>query len=318
MGSRTRMWSGVALLVIAGLLLPVAVVATWTARTVTDTSAFVERVAPVASAPEVQAFLEEQAVEQVRTGLEQQVAPRVGSSIDELALPDPVKDLLRNVAASLGGAVDSAVRRVAERVVRAPEFQSAFDSALTTAHAELVSTLDGESDAVVTEDGTVSIKLATVGNSVRAQLVDAGYTFVDRLPTLQASVPIASVEQLETWQGYYAALKALVWLGPVLVLLFLAVGAWLVRDLAVAGLWFAGTALLALVGVTVGVRAAVSTASSGLADPLAADAARAVVDTMTDTLSRNAIVVGIVVILVLAACAFVAARRRLAPVTPAG
>ena len=313
MGSRTRRWVGVVLLVIAGLLLPVAVVATWAARTVTDTSAFVERVGPVASAPEVQTFLEEQAVDQVRTAVENEVAPQVSSSIDGLALPDPVKNLLRNAAASLGGAVDSTVRNIAERVVRAPEFQGAFDSALTSAHAELVSVLEGDSRAVVTQDGTVSIKLATVGNSVRAQLVDAGYSFVDRLPTLQASVPIASVEQLQAWQGYYAALKVLVWLGPLLVLLFLVLGAWLVRDLAVAGVWFAGTALLALVGVTVGVRAVVSSATSGLADPAAADAARAVVDTMTDTLTRNATVVGIVGIVLLAGCAFFAARRRLTP-----
>ena len=44
------------LLVLAALLLPVAVIATWTARSVTD--AFVARVTPVASSPEVEALVE--------------------------------------------------------------------------------------------------------------------------------------------------------------------------------------------------------------------------------------------------------------------
>jgi hypothetical protein len=154
-----------------------------------------------------------------------------------------------------------------------------------------------------------------VANAVRAELVSAGYSFVDRLPELQATVPIATIEQLETWQGYYGLLKAMVWLGPLLVVVLLSVGAWLLRDAAMAGLWFAGSAFLALVAVTVGVRSAVGSVTEGIADPLAADASRAVVATLTSTLVRNATVVGVLLVVALAACAYVAARRRLEPAT---
>ena len=162
----------------------------------------------------------------------------------------------------------------------------------------------------MTEGDTVSIKLATVGNAVRAQLVNAGFSFVDRIPPLEASIPIATVEQLDTWQGYYQLLKVLVWLGPLLVVAFAAAGVWLVRDLAVAGLWFAGAGLLALAAVTVGVRVVVSGATDRLTDPVAADAARAVVSTFTDSLGRNAIVVGVVLVV---AARGVGVPRRAAP-----
>ena len=92
--------------------------------------------------------------------------------------------------------------------MEAPEFANAFEQATRTAHADLVATLDGDAatnGAVVTEGDTVSIKLATVGNAVREELVGAGFTFVDRLPTLEASIPITTVEQLETWQGVLPA-----------------------------------------------------------------------------------------------------------------
>lgn len=88
----------------------------------------------------------------------------------------------------------------------------------------------------------MSISLATIAGAVRAELVNSGYTFVDRLPQLEATVPIATVEQLEKWQGYYSLLKVMVWLGPLLVVVLLGTGAWLLRDAAMSALWFAGSA----------------------------------------------------------------------------
>ena len=80
-----------------------------------------------------------------------------------------------------------------------------------------------------------------------------------------------------------------------------------------AGLWFAGAGLVALVAVTAGVRVAVSGATDGLTDPVAADAARAVVSTFTDSLGRNAIVVGLVLVALLAVSAYFVVQRRRAP-----
>ena len=320
MTSRPRRIGGVVLLVLAALLVPVAVIATWTARTVTDTDAFVARVAPVASSPEVQALVEQEMTAQVTAAIDTAVAPRVSGAIDQMAAPDLVKGLLRDLAGSLGGAVETRTASIVAKVVEAPEFANAFEQAARTAHADLVATLDGDTTndgAVVTEGDTVSIKLATVGNAVREELVGAGFTFVDRLPTLEASVPITTVEQLETWQSYYQVLKVLVWLGPLLVVVLAVAGAWLLRDIALAGLWFTGAALLALVAAVVGLRVVIANGADRLADPVAADAARAVVATFGDTLVRNAMVVGTLLVIGLAVAAYVAARGRLAPVEPA-
>jgi hypothetical protein len=319
MTSRPRRIGGIVLLVLAALLVPVALIATWTARTVTDTDAFVARVTPVASSPEVQALIEQEMTAQVTQAIDTRVAPRVTGAIDELAAPDLVKGLLRDLAGSLGGAVETRTASIVAKVVEAPEFATAFEEATRTAHADLVATLDGNptnNGAVVTQGDTVSIQLATVGNAVRQELVGAGFSFVDRLPTLDASVPITTVEQLEKWQGYYQLLKVLVWLGPLLVVVFGVAGAWLVRDVAVAGLWFTGAALLALVAAVVAVRVVISGATERLADPVAKDAARAVVATFGDTLVRNALVVGILLVIGLAVAAYFAARRQLAPQAP--
>ena len=286
----------------------------------TDTDAFVARVAPVASSPEVQALVEQEMTAQVTQAIDSAVAPRVSGAIDEMAAPDLVKGLLRDLAGSLGGAVETRTASIVAKVVEAPEFASAFEEATRTAHADLVATLDGDaatSGAVVTEGDTVSIRLATVGNAVREELVGAGFTFVDRLPTLEASVPITTVEQLADLAGLLPAAQGARLARPAArASSSPAAGAWLLRDVAVAGLWFTGAALLALVATVVGVRVAISGATDRLADPVAADAARAVVATFGDTLVRNATVVGILLVIGLAVAAYVAARRRLAPVAP--
>jgi hypothetical protein len=319
MTSRPRRIGGIVLLVLAALLVPVAVIATWSARTVTDTDAFVARVAPLASSAEVQSLIEQEMTAQVTQAIATRVEPGVSGAIDQMAAPDLVKGLLRDLAGSLGGAVETRTASVVAKVVESPEFAKAFEEAARTAHTDLVAALDGDATtgALVTEGDTVSIKVATVGNAVREELVGAGFTFVDRLPTLEASVPITTVEQLDAWQGYYQLLKVLVWLGPLLVVAFGGLGAWLLRDLAVAGLWFTGVGLLALVAAVVGVRVAISGTTDRLADPVAAQAARAVVSTFGETLVRNATVVGLLLVIGLAVSAYLAARRQLTPASPA-
>ena len=163
----------------------------------------------------------------------------------------------------------------------------------------------------MTEGDTVSIKLATVGNAVRAQLVNAGFSFVDRIPPLEASIPIATVEQLRDLAGLLPGAQGAGLARPAARHRLRGRPAtWLLRDLAVAGLWFAGAALLALVVRGRGrARRVVSGATDRLTDPVAADAARAVVSTFTDTLVRNATVVGIVLAVRLAVSGYLAARR---------
>lgn len=309
---RWRSVLGTVILVLAGLLVPVALVATWSARTVTDTEAFVDRVAPVAAQPEVQKVAEQQITETVdRVVIEGLVGSRVDGAIEELDAPPLVKLLLRNLATSAGGWAEERVARVSHKVVTAPQFQTAFRESLEVAHGELVGTLEGDTDqALVADDRTVSIRVATLANAVREELVAAGFDAADRIPEVEATIPIATVDQLEQWRTYYGLLKVLVWLGPLLVVVLAAVGWWLRRGVAVSTLWFAGAAALGIVGVTWGARAAVAAAVEGVPDPDAAAAARSIVRTLTSSLLTNAQVSLVVLVVALVVALVVVLRPR--------
>jgi hypothetical protein len=303
---------GTVLLVLAGLLVPVAVIATWTARTVTDTDAFVARVSPVAAQPAVQTVVEQQITETVdRVVIEGFVGSRVGEAIDELDAPPVLKILLRNLASSAGGWAEERVARASHKVVTSTQFQDAFEKSLTVAHGELVGVLEDDRDQVlVAEEQTVSIKVATITDVVKEQLVAAGLDAADRIPEVEATIPIASVDQLEQWRTYYRLLGVLVWLGPVLVVVLAAVGLWLRRDLARAGLWFAGAGVLGTLGIWVIARHVVQNAVVGIVDPDGAAAASAIVRTLTETLRTNARVTLWVLVAVLVVSLVVLVRPR--------
>jgi hypothetical protein len=311
---RWRTLLGAVLLVVAGVLVPVSLIATWTARTVTDTDAFVERVAPVAAQPAVQKVVEQQISDTVDTVVIQgMVGTRVGSAIDELDAPDLVKVLLRNLATSAGGWAQERVARVSHKVVTAPQFQSAFREALRAAHGELVGTLEGDTDqVVVADDRTVSIKVATIGNAIRDELVAAGFEAVDRVPELQATIPIATVDQLDKWRTSYRLLKVLVWLGPLLVVLLVGLGLWLLRDLGAGGLWFTAAAVTGILAVTWAARHGVDAAVGGIPDPDRAAAARSVVETLTGSLLTNSRVTRVVLVLLFVGSLVLVLRPTLA------
>jgi hypothetical protein len=289
----------------------VAVVGTWTSRTVTDTEAFVDRLGPVSSTPQVQSYLETQLTDQVSTVVIQGlVGSRVDAAIDGLDAPDLVKVLLRNLATSAGGWAQTRVERVSHKVVTAPQFQTAFQESLRASHGELIGILEGDQEqTVVADDRTVSIKVATLTNAIREELVSAGFDVATRIPEVQATIPITTVDQLEQWRSYYRMLKVLAWLGPLLVLALAGLGAWLLRDAVVAGLWFFAGAAVAVVALTLGIRSGVSAAVGGIRDPEAADAARSVVSTLTQSLATNGRVTLVVALLGLAVCVALMVRR---------
>ena len=107
MTSRPRRIGGIVLLVLAALLVPVAVIATWTsARSPTPTPSSAG--SPPSPAPEVQALIEQEMTDQITTAvIDDRAAPLVNGAIDSMAAPDLVKNLLHDLAAGVGSAVES-------------------------------------------------------------------------------------------------------------------------------------------------------------------------------------------------------------------
>jgi hypothetical protein len=303
------------LIVLGALLAPVAVVAVWAQDLVTDTDRYLATVEPLVEDPQIQS-----AVTNRVTGAIVQAVDLDGLAAEGVAAVEGL-DLQPRVAAVAGSLqgplVDAAtgfIRDVVDRVVTSDAFAAVWDEANRTVHDQLNAVLRGDPDAIASIDaqGTLTVDLSGVIDTVTTSLSDAGFTIVDRLPTISASFPLLQSADLVRAQNAYRLLDVLgTWLVWV-VLGLLAAGVLLARNtaraLVIAGLSLAGAMLLLGAALTIGRSVYVNALPPEVQRP---DAAVVVYDQVVSLLRvalRSALVLGLVVAL----AAFVAGQSAAA------
>ncbi|MGW8568501.1 hypothetical protein [Isoptericola sp. NPDC055881] len=255
---RGRAAAAVVLVVLGALLAPVAVIAAWGERTLTDTDRYVATVGPLASDPTIQSAvagrLTDVVMEQIDVdailgtvvdGLEQQgVGPRATDALGQLGGP-------------LTSGVESFVRRAADNVVSSSAFEDAWVQANRVAHEQLVATMQGQGGELlqIGQDGQLTIQLSGMIDLLKQRLVDRGLGIAARIPEVNATFTVMQTSQLVQVQNRYAQLVALgTWL-PWISLGLLAAGVLVARHkartLVVAGLALAAGMVLLAVGLAI-------------------------------------------------------------------
>ena len=238
------------LVALAALIAPLSVLATWSNGQIQDTDRYLATVAPLADDPAVQeaiaarmeqvifSYLDiDAAVDEVVVALEGRGLPdRAGATLDALSGP---------LAAGIRGFVEDRILAL----VQSDAVEQAWVEANRTAHAELVAALNGETEgAVVIDRGAVSVNLATLINTVKGQLVEAGFGIAERIPEVEASFAIVQSDDLATAQSLLSVLDDLsTWL-PVIGLALIGIAVAIARDrrrmVLAAGLAVAASMLL--------------------------------------------------------------------------
>jgi hypothetical protein len=166
---RGRKVIAVALIVIAGVLAPIATTGLWLRSQVTDTDRYLETVDPLVSDPAIQAY----------------VADRVTTRLfEEVDVQTAVEDALPEQASFLSGALTSGLQTLVNeatlRVVQSDQFAELWASANRLAHEQVVAVLTGSSSGVITtKDGVVSLDLSGIASEVVGQLKDRGINLFD-------------------------------------------------------------------------------------------------------------------------------------------
>jgi hypothetical protein len=265
------------LLLIACLLVPVAVVGWWAHDAVIPADGYVETVAPLATDPAVVDDVEDRLV----TATLQRIAAAPGSS-----------------TVSSTGAAEPLVRSAVGRAVADPAFARAWEAANRVLHTQVIGILSGDTPTV--RSGSMAgLQLAPISGAVRAELGAAGVPFADRLPTVQATLPLVPTDDLVRARGVYRVVDDWGRVLPFIVLALVALGALVARRGARAVAWTAIGALVALgllaVALLVGRFAATAVLPSSVSTPVG----HALYDTVTGGLWRDALVAaGIALLLV--------------------
>jgi hypothetical protein len=232
---RARIWrpfvAGIFIL-LAAILAPLAVVATWAHDEVGDTDRYVETVAPLASDPAVQ----DAVIERITTEIFARIDIRAitQEAIDALTargLPPRVATGLSALRTPLANGIESFVTEQVGRIIRSPQFEQAWEVANRQAHTQLVAVLTGETGGTVEVSGNaVRVNLAAVIETVKARLVDRGFTLVARIPQVNAQFTVLESADLAKAQTAFRLLDAVSRVLPFLALICLGVAVFVGRS----------------------------------------------------------------------------------------
>jgi len=289
-----RAFSAFVCLLVATLVAPVAIGASWLWLRVDSTEAYVGTVAPLADDPTLRAEL-----------------------ADRLSVA-AVGAMEEHLPVGLPASVDSTAHDAAVAVIESPDFPEFWREANADAHREFLRIVHAEGQVA---HGRLTIDISPLLASVFERL-SAGGIPVEALPDVPLRVPVVERQQLADAGGPYRVLEGLgLWLPPLWVLLVGLAAAvsrgWRGRFRA-AGLGALG---LALAGLLVGV--VVGPAGDAVVDEIEPDRRELVelfVDRVLDGLDTTAtavlLVAGIVGLALLVASLWPGSRK--AESTPAG
>jgi hypothetical protein len=253
---RWRTVVAVLLIVVACVLAPLSVVAVWTRNQVTNTDRYIATVSPLASDPAIQAAIADQITAQVFRYIDVKgLTSQALDALTERGLSPQVASQLQAFAVPIANGVQSFTRDQIGKVVASDAFADAWVQANRVAHAELVAALTGEGGGAVTVEGdTVSLNLAAFIQTVKARLVEAGFSVAARIPEVQASFVLFQSDDITRARQAFNLLNTLgVWL-PVIALILLGLGVYVAKDHR-----------RALVGAALGVAAGMVVLALGLA-----------------------------------------------------
>ena len=238
------------LVFVAALLAPLSVLATWASGQISETDRYLATVAPLAEDPDVQQAIANRIEQVIFSYLDVNAAmDEVVGALEDQGLPPQAAATLDALSGPLASGIQSFVRERIDALVQSDAFADAWTEANRVAHAELVSALLGEGDGAVTVDrGTVSVNVATLINTVKQQLVDAGFGIADRIPEVAASFVLIQSDDLGKLQNLLGLLDNLsTWL-PIIALALIAAAVVLSRDrrkwILASGLAVLGSMLL--------------------------------------------------------------------------
>ena len=193
-GGWWRRASVVALVVIACLAYTLAVPGIWARRNFLNTDRFVDRVGPLIDDPAVQAAVTFRVTEELMTIVKPE-------ELFEEVLPERG----RLLAVPLANAVEGFVRGRVESFVASDRFERLWVGAATIAHRAAVKVVEGDSDAVTSSGGTITLNLVPVIDAVLADITARSPDILGRqvnIPDISVEdVPRAAIDKLESALG---------------------------------------------------------------------------------------------------------------------
>ena len=271
---------------------------------VLDTDRYLDTVAPLSSDPILQGELTDRITDLVvtRLGVENIAADALKSITDNAPR---VPRVVVGLAPLLAEEARSFVHDTVESLLSSDQFGALWIHANREAHEALVAMLTGKTSAAVAIDaeGTVSISLRPIIDTVRDKLIARGFAFAERIPEIDKSFVLIESPSLAKAQRAVSALDKLAAALPWLTLLAAAIAVGVtprgsrLRSFSLVGVSLAVAMALLAVAISIGRSLYLGAVD---ADVLAPDSAAVLIDSLLQpmrTTLRAVFALGVVIAL---------------------
>ncbi|MFF3688861.1 hypothetical protein [Streptomyces sp. NPDC002187] len=233
---RLRLFGTSVLLVLAVLLAPLSVVATWVDSEISDTARYEQTVAPLARDAAVQNLVIDRVTDRVVAEVDvRKVSDEIADILADRDAPAFVVDAARKLDGPLKSGVTTAVSYVVRKVVTSEQFATAWDDVNRRAHTAVSSVLTGEGGGAVEAKGdTIVLNVAVVIDEMQEELIGSKIVSAKSIPGVDQSVVLARSDKLSEAQDAARLLGILgTWL-PLTVVVLAGLGVWMAPSPRVA------------------------------------------------------------------------------------
>jgi hypothetical protein len=245
-GSQHR-WRTVlcALFITVGAVLgPPALIASWTTVELTNTDRFVATLGPLAEKQDIRDYVTNEVVTIINNkvdinGLTQSAL----GALAGLGIPPNAASALQALAPAASDGLQKLLQGLVTKVVDSNAFTQVWEQALRTTHTQVAGLLSSNPSQALNanSNGTISIDLGPLIEEIKPQLESAGFPFAANIPTVDATIPLTTVTQLNQISAAY---NFAVFLGNILP--------WISMGLIIVGVVVAKRKPQALVGASIG------------------------------------------------------------------
>ncbi len=221
------------LVVLGSVLAFLSVFAIWTERQALNTDDWVQTSDRMIQNPTIREAVGDYLVDQL---------------YENVDVKQAIKDLLPDETKELAGPVSGGLRQFAgdgaDQVLETSTAQTLWQDANRTAHQELLAVLEDKKEGVSTDEGEVTLNLATLVTDL-ANEVGIGSQLAERLPADAGQVTILRSDELKTAQTVAVAIKGLALVLSLLTFLAFGLAIYLSRDGRWVTVLFCGIGLIA-------------------------------------------------------------------------
>lgn len=243
-------WSTV-LIVIACILAPLSVVAVWARGEVTDTTRYIQTVAPLADDPAIQQAVANRITQEIFTYVN--VPELTSQAVETIAgnreLTPQQTAALQALTGPINSGIESYTTEAVNKVVESDQFAAAWVEANTLVHQRLDAALTGQDtgNAVQVENNQVVLDLGNLIGQVKQILIDRGFSIAEKIPAqTDAQIVLFNAPNAATIQAGYSILNTVGFWLPLVAITLAVIGVFVCHTPRKALAWFGFGLMLAM------------------------------------------------------------------------